>query len=126
MKWPGRSGVALETGWILAGRCPDGAPVRFVFGTSELRARPGGLTIGRHPALSERVLDEPSVSRRHARLALDGGVLVVEDLSSLNGTLIDDRPLAPFAPRVLAAGQTLSLGAVDLEVEALAEDEAGA
>ena len=72
------------------------------------------------------MLDEPSISRRHARLALDGGVLVVEDLNSLNGTLVDGMELEPFAPRRLGPGQTLTLGAVELRVEALGDDEARA
>lgn len=114
--------MSVETGWLLV---PPAGPVRrLVFGRSELMAHPLGLTIGRHPALAERVLDEPSVSRRHARLALDGGVLVVEDLNSLNGTLVDGEELEPFAPRRLSPGQTLTLGAVELRLETLGDDEA--
>ena len=116
--------MSVETGWLLIGADVRDRSMRLVFGRSELMAHPIGLTIGRHPALSERVLDEPSISRRHDRLALDGGVLVVEDLNSLNGTLIDGMELEPFAPRRLAPGQTLTLGAVELRIEALGDDEA--
>src|ERR1700677_4907257 len=34
------------------------------------------------------LIDSPRVSRRHARIALDGGRVVVEDLGSRNGTRI--------------------------------------
>lgn len=112
----------VERGWMLVGLGDERRPLRLVFGESALRAAPLGLAIGRHPALCERVIDEESVSRRHARLALDGRHLVVEDLNSLNGTSIDGRPLAPFVPEQLRPGQTLSLGAVDLEVRTLDED----
>lgn len=108
----------VEGGWILVGRAGSEA-VRLVFGESQLRASHLGLAIGRHPALCERVIDEPSISRRHARLALDGRRLVVEDLNSLNGTSIDGAPLAPFEPQEVDAGQTLSLGGVDLELREL-------
>jgi pSer/pThr/pTyr-binding forkhead associated (FHA) protein len=113
--------MSVETGWLLVS--PAGSAGRLVFGRSELMAHPLGLTIGRHPALSERVLDDPSVSRRHARLALDGGVLVVEDLNSLNGTLVDGEELEPFAPRRLGPGQLLTLGAVEFRLETLGDDE---
>ena len=115
--------MSVETGWLLVGTDARDPSMRLIFGRSELMAHPIGLTIGRHPALAEKVLDEPSISRRHARLALDGGVLVVEDLNSLNGTLVDGVELEPFAPRRLGPGQTLTLGAVELRVEALGDDE---
>ena len=120
-----RATMSVETGWLLVPAGGEGPNARMIFGRSELLGHPIGLTIGRHPALAERVLDEPSISRRHARLALDGGTLVVEDLNSLNGTLIDGEELEPFAPRRLGAGQTLTLGALDFRVELLGGDEAG-
>lgn len=45
-------------------------------------------TIGR-AADNDVVLDDPTVSSHHARLSWSGGVLVVEDLSSANGTFVD-------------------------------------
>lgn len=116
----------VEGGWMLVGTKGDGTPLRLAFGKSALRASPLGLAIGRHPAVCERVIDEASVSRRHARLGLDGRHLVVEDLHSLNGTSIDGRPLDPFVPERLHPGETLSLGAIDLEVRALDEGDGAA
>ena len=43
-----------------------------------------GATIGRLPECTI-TLDDPAVSRRHARLVVDDGVLHVEDLGSTNG-----------------------------------------
>ncbi len=45
-------------------------------------------TIGRHPD-SDIFLDDVTVSRRHARLRLEGGVVTVEDQGSLNGSYVN-------------------------------------
>ena len=45
-------------------------------------------TIGRAPG-NHVVLDHPTVSNHHARLSWSGGGLLVEDLSSANGTFVD-------------------------------------
>ena len=62
----------------------------------------------------DAVLDRRSVSRRHARLTDHEGRLCVEDLNSTNGTRVNGRRLEPFAPRVLAPGDAVALGDVDL------------
>ena len=45
-------------------------------------------TIGRAPD-NDVVLDDPTVSGHHARLSWAGTTLLVEDLSSVNGTFVD-------------------------------------
>src|SRR4051812_42473830 len=49
-----------------------------------------GLSVGRHPTQNKIVLNDPEVSRIHARLSLEGDRLTVED-SSANGTYVNDR-----------------------------------
>ena len=85
-------------------------------GKSELAEADFGLSVGRHPALCERVVEDPSVSRRHLRLSLRQGRLSLEDLNSLNGTLLDGRLLAPFQAVTAEAGQAVTLGAVALRI----------
>ena len=46
------------------------------------------MVIGRSPS-SDIVIDEPYVSSTHARLTLQGPALVLEDLGSTNGTLVN-------------------------------------
>jgi ABC-type multidrug transport system ATPase subunit/pSer/pThr/pTyr-binding forkhead associated (FHA) protein len=46
------------------------------------------LTIGRDPE-NDVVIDAPMVSRRHARLVVDGGRSRIEDLGSSNGTYVN-------------------------------------
>ncbi|MCS6884123.1 MAG: protein kinase [Acidobacteriota bacterium] len=53
---------------------------------------------------------ETKVSRRHAKIYREGGQFLVEDLSSVNGTLINNFKLYPRQPRVLQNGDELRLG----------------
>ena len=58
---------------------------------------------------------ETKVSRRHARIWLEGDTFLVEDLGSVNGTVINDSVrLAPRQPRVLDSGDKLRLGETTL------------
>ncbi len=58
---------------------------------------------------------ETKVSRRHARIWLEGETFLVEDLGSVNGTVINDSVrLAPRQPRVLDSGDKLRLGETTL------------
>jgi pSer/pThr/pTyr-binding forkhead associated (FHA) protein len=57
----------------------------------DLRLDPASkATIGRHPQCNLFV-NQPSVSRRHARLAYEHGEWVIEDLKSSNGTFVNNR-----------------------------------
>ena len=55
----------------------------------ELVLRQGINLIGRAPDAEIRI-ESPKVSRRHARITVDGDTAVVEDLGSKNGTFVDD------------------------------------
>jgi hypothetical protein len=112
----GRASTSLEAGWVLRGRDGAGRPIRLVFGDTELSEIYLGLVVGRHPALCDRVIDDPSVSRRHMRIGMAEGKPYVEDLNSLNGTLLDGEEAPQFQPVPLAAGQELTLGRIVLEV----------
>jgi pSer/pThr/pTyr-binding forkhead associated (FHA) protein len=101
---------------VLSGRDGAGRPIRLVFGDTELSQAYLGLVIGRHPALCDRVIDDPSVSRRHMRIGMAEGRPHVEDLNSLNGTLLDGAEVPQFEPVPFAAGQELALGRAVLAV----------
>ncbi|GAA3254836.1 FHA domain-containing protein [Dactylosporangium siamense] len=69
-------------------------------------------TLGRGSAAATVVvLDDRDVSRRHARLELDGADLVVTDLGSTNGTFVNDERVTR---RVLTAGDRLRIGRFDI------------
>jgi putative peptide zinc metalloprotease protein len=80
------------------------------------------LTLGRDRE-NDVALDDPSVSRRHARVRLEAGVPVLEDAGSSHGTFLDGRPID--GPRELRAGSLIQLGDQALRVAPL-EDEAAA
>jgi DNA-binding winged helix-turn-helix (wHTH) protein len=71
----------------------------------------GENIVGRDPRCSVWV-DASGVSRRHARLSVAGGQVTVEDLGSSNGTFVRGKTVA--APRRLADGDVLELGAATL------------
>jgi predicted component of type VI protein secretion system len=111
-----RAEAPLAEGWGLEGADGEGREVRLVFGEDELAKADLGLTIGRHPQLSDRTIDDPTVSRRHLRIGLRSGALFAEDVNSLNGTLLDGQELMPFQAVVLREDQTLTLGRSVLRV----------
>lgn len=69
----------------------------------------GEHVIGREPAVGARIND-PSVSRQHARLRIVGGEAVVEDLGSKNGTFVNGERIAT-ATRV-SDGDAMMFGSV--------------
>lgn len=48
----------------------------------------GEVTIGRSPE-NDVTLNDPQVSRRHARIVLEDGSVTIEDVGSLNGTYVN-------------------------------------
>jgi predicted component of type VI protein secretion system len=106
----------IAEGWILEGKDGSDRTVRLQFSETELAESDFGLTIGRHPKVSHRVIDDPSVSRRHLRVSLRNGKLCLEDLNTLNGSLLNERLLAPFEATEAREGQSVILGAVSLRI----------
>jgi pSer/pThr/pTyr-binding forkhead associated (FHA) protein len=76
----------------------------------------GGIVLGRSRSLADRAVEDPSVSRRHAKLFLADGVLMVEDMGSAYGTRINGAALSAFAAAPLKAGDRLTLGGLALDV----------
>lgn len=78
------------------------------------------LTIGRD-ITNRIVINDPEVSRKHARLALQSGAYVIEDLGSTNGTFVDGQRL--IGPHMLRPGETIMFGEkISLEYEVLGFD----
>lgn len=64
------------------------------------------MTVGRHPK-SDVLLDDVTVSRRHAELYLREGAFLVRDVGSLNGTYVNRERVEEVA---LARGDELQIG----------------
>jgi len=74
---------------------------------------PAGETIvGRDPAATIWI-DNPSVSRRHARFIVTGSAAFLEDLGSMNGTRLEGRPLK--GRTAVREGDRIVLGDVAVE-----------
>lgn len=106
-----RVGYALD---IPSGRrepaTPSVATHWITLGQRRLSLVSGENIIGRDEGAGIRI-DDPMVSRRHARILVSASGAVVEDLGSKNGTFIDGRPLAA-APTPLRHGIQLAFGTV--------------
>jgi hypothetical protein len=78
------------------------------------------LTIGRDIG-NRIVINDPEVSRKHARLTMQSGGYVIEDLGSTNGTFVNNQRL--IGPHMLRPGETIMLGEkIGLEYEILGFD----
>lgn len=66
------------------------------------------MIIGRDP-MSDIVLNDPEISRNHARLTLGEDGYAVQDMGSTNGTFVNGKRLRG-EPSLLAPGSTIILG----------------
>ena len=103
----GRTGLASATLLVLSG------PVRG----SRIEVPAGGLLFGRAADSTGRLGDDPALSRWHARLDLAGEGLVVEDLASSNGTLLNGQRISGRQP--VRPGDVVTVGTSQLQLQAL-------
>jgi hypothetical protein len=73
------------------------------------------LILGREHGSADLVIDDPGVSRRHARVLANNGGVIVEDLGSSNGTYVNGERIA--RPVELGPGDEVQVGATVLGVE---------
>lgn len=73
------------------------------------RVELGTNSVGRSPE-NDIVLDNESMSRRHAEVRWDGQQCQVVDLGSTNGTFVEGRQLAPYQPQPVAPGTRVRFG----------------
>ena len=74
----------------------------------------GTLVLGRGDHVEIR-LEDPFASSRHARIYEQGGILVVEDLQSTNGTYLNEELLE--TPRPLHPGDRIRIGDSEFNFE---------
>jgi len=98
----------------------EGRPLKF--GTLQVYPRQGVLkeygldlpsaVVGRGEG-AQIFIDDFSVSRRHARLTIESGRLLVEDLGSASGTFVDDLKLEPGVRHLVAPDATIRFGEIE-------------
>lgn len=103
----------------LFGLLTDGSPWEYRIPFSCMAAE-GGICIGRDATYSHVILNDGSVSRCHMRLELTEQGIVVSDLNTTNGSLINDHVIEEYENRLpLNDGDTLTLGNVTLQAQFL-------
>lgn len=90
----------------------DGVPQRHTL-------EPGETIVGRSAGCGLS-LDDPSVSRRHARLVVRGDRCYVGDYGSRNGTYVNQEPVTDDVE--VEDGAVIMFGTVPVEIEESAED----
>ena len=76
-----------------------------------------GVTLGRDSSCDVTV-DARELSRRHAKLSLVDRKLMLEDLSSSNGTTVDGKKLEPGKAKQINTASTIELAGVPLKLSA--------
>jgi hypothetical protein len=79
----------------------------------EWAAATGELLVGRNHHC-DVVLDDPTVSRQHARLVFRDGTWMVQDLASTNGTIVNGLPVGRCS---LRPGDHVVLGEARLRID---------
>jgi len=87
-------------------RAESGAPVGNE--AVEVELDESVCRIGRG-AENDLVIDDPAISRAHARVEQEAGVYRLTDLGSTNGTSVDGVELRPWQPLTLVHGSTIDL-----------------
>jgi two-component system response regulator AtoC len=82
----------------------------------------GTIVLGRSEKSDLRI-DDPSITRKHARLHLVGGERIeIEDLGSVNGTRVRDRRLEPGRRVSVLRGEAFRLGSALLVIHPVEEE----
>jgi DNA-binding winged helix-turn-helix (wHTH) protein len=90
----------------------DALRVWLVWNDRVLPLAEGENVIGRDPACGVW-LDQPGVSRRHARVVVSDDAAEIEDLGSTNGTFVSEIAIA--GPHPLRDADIIQIGSVDLK-----------
>jgi len=93
--------------WILQTSESDDSPLTFRLGAGAIK------TIGRAPR-ADFIVDRALVSRLHCRLTAGEENMEVQDLSSTNGTFVNDKRVEHAQ---IASGDRLRVGRIELKVE---------
>ena len=112
-------GQAAESG--PRARARGALAYRLVLSDREITLHAGENVLGR---VEDGVvwMESSTVSRRHARILVEGDQVVLEDLASKNGTFVRGRRIS--VPTPLVDGDTFRLGRVEVKLRAVRPDEA--
>ncbi|WP_333609216.1 FHA domain-containing protein, partial [Arsukibacterium sp.] len=103
---------------LLDGTTHDGRKIRIKINGKAL-AQSTEQIIGRETSQVDYPIAESEISRRHLRLLLRNGTLLVEDLQSQNGSWLNHSPLLAGEPVELVSGSVLRLSTIVFQVSYL-------
>ena len=95
----------------------DYGSIKFVSGLlagQEFDITPDGSCIGRDSTLSEIVIPDPRISKRHVWIGVKDGKVVITDQNSRNGTFVNDAKSPRVTETLLKQGDTVILGESDV------------
>jgi pSer/pThr/pTyr-binding forkhead associated (FHA) protein len=101
---------------VRAGRASGGATEGGAWQVADVPCAGEEISIGRQPGATVE-LPFPAVSARHARVFREARGYRVEDLGSVNGTMLGGRRLLAHQPLPLAAGEVLDCGGVQIRFD---------
>ncbi|HEY3291054.1 MAG TPA: FHA domain-containing protein [Anaerolineae bacterium] len=95
----------------------DGAGKRFEIGSTGN----DNLTVGREPDSGPGAVRVASqfVSRKHARISVEGGVIYLTDLNSSSGTRLNGEKLIPAQRRAIKAGDKIEFADIGAEIKSV-------
>jgi serine protease Do len=91
--------------------------IKFVSGLlagQKFEITPDGSCIGRDSSLSEIVITDPRISKRHVWIGVKEGRVIITDQNSRNGTFVNDPKSARVTETPLSLGDTVILGESDV------------
>lgn len=111
-------------GWMLSGFDEHGRALQFEL-KPEVdpagRLAPATWALGRDPTKADFVIDDPSVSSRHAEIVFNPGeVMRIKDAGSRNGTRVDGETIADREVALERAGQEIAFGNARFRLSRLA------
>jgi len=113
-------GVNATDGAPAAGAGDETMAYWLVSAGRQIALAPGDNIVGRDPK-ARAWLDSPSVSRRHARIRVEAGRAILEDLDSKNGTFVGEKRLEAVG-QLLDDGDELKFGSVGVTFRAWAAE----
>jgi S1-C subfamily serine protease len=91
--------------------------IRFVSGLlagQKFDITPDGSCIGRDSTLSQIVITDPRISKRHVWIGVKDGRVIITDQNSRNGTFVNDPKSQRVTEAPLSQGDTVILGESDV------------
>jgi len=91
--------------------------IRFISGVlvgQQFEVNPEGSYIGRESTLSQIVVSDPRISKRHLWIGVRDGVVKIVDQDSRNGTFVNDPKSERITEATLNSGDTVIMGESDV------------